>query len=154
MMMKHDPIDPGQTPAAERPVWPAPKPWVGDRMTCPAVTVERSEPIAHAVRLMQTGRVHHLPVVDRDQRLLGLVTADDLIQALLAAGVEDPATAPPSLVVGSVMHREAVCVAPYCAMAEAERLMHDHKLSALPVVQAGYVVGILTVHDLEPPVAA
>ena len=153
-MMKHDPIDPGQASAPERPVWPAPGPWVSDRMTCPAVTVERSAPIAQAVRLMHAGRVHHLPVVDSDQRLLGLITANDLIQALLAAGVEDPAAAPPSLIVGMVMRREAVCVAPYCGMAEAKRLMHDHELTALPVVQAGHVVGILTVHDLEPPVAA
>lgn len=154
MTMRHDPIDPGQSSTIEPSVVTPPGPRVSDRMTCPAVTIRWAAPIAQAVRLMQVGHVHHLPVVDADQRLLGVVTAAEVCLALLAAGVEDVATAPPSMVVGNVMRWDTASVSPHGSLADAVRLMHDRNLSALPVVQGGQVVGILTVHDLDPPVAA
>ena len=52
---------------------------VGDYMTKNPVTVYADEPVTKAVETMSTHRVRHLPVVDRDGRLVGIVTARDIV---------------------------------------------------------------------------
>ena len=144
MVMRHDPIDPGSAPGIERPVSPRAGPWVQDCMSRPA-TIGRDEPLAHAARVMEARRLGHLVVVDRGERFLGLVTAADVRAALASE---------PARVVGAVATRDVVCVPPYCGLAEAVRLMRDHQLPALAVVQSGRVVGILTDADLSSALVA
>lgn len=73
----------------------------GDRadsvMTHPVVTVSPSTDVGAAAALMRARRIHHLPVVDDDEALVGIVTSwdllDDLVETVLtltAGGVERP----------------------------------------------------------------
>jgi CBS domain-containing protein len=72
---------------ARRPRYGRPKEWryvtregnVGALMTAPAVTVAPETPVGEAVRRMVTGRVRCLPVVAAAGRLVGVVTARDLL---------------------------------------------------------------------------
>ena len=48
-------------------------------MTKPAVTIREDVPVAEAARLMQSRRVKHLPVVDDDGRLRGIVSRADVL---------------------------------------------------------------------------
>ena len=146
--MRHDPIDPGSFGAIERPVFPEPPARVGDRMTHPAVTITPDESIAYAWRLMEERRIRHLPVVDTDAHLVGIVTESDLREALAAEGVRDPSAAPVALIVGDAMTCNAVAIAPGVELATAVELMLTRKLSALPVVESNRVIGILTGYDI------
>ena len=148
MIMRHDPIDPSQDTDIEGTVFSAPPARVADRMSQPVVTIGWEEPVARACRLMEEKRIRHLAVVDRDRHLVGIVTDGDLGETLAAAQISDPSTAPPSLIVGQAMTWDTVTVAPSCELREAVRVMHARKLSALPVVKDGDVVGILTDHDI------
>jgi acetoin utilization protein AcuB len=61
-----------------------------DRVVRPAVTaVGRSTPLVDAIRLMRARRLAALPVAQGD-RLVGLLTEDDLLEALAALLDEDP----------------------------------------------------------------
>lgn len=131
--MRHDPIDPGQ-PADRGGIPPVIR--VRDYMAYPAVTVGWEEPVANAWSRMQARNIRHLPVVDADGRLVGLVTEADLAEA------------PPTLIVGKVMTWCTDAVHPESEIAEAARLMQDRKLVALPVVEDGRVIGILTDADI------
>jgi CBS-domain-containing membrane protein len=51
----------------------------GDLMTSPAVTVGPDEPVSRAAQLMYGNRVRRLPVVDADQKLVGIVTRTDVL---------------------------------------------------------------------------
>ncbi|MER5635547.1 CBS domain-containing protein [Kitasatospora sp. NPDC002227] len=53
-----------------------------DLMTAPAVTATADMSCAEAVTLLSGNAVHHLPVVDGDGRLIGLLSAQDLLDAL------------------------------------------------------------------------
>ncbi|MCC9306267.1 CBS domain-containing protein [Kitasatospora sp. RB6PN24] len=53
-----------------------------DLMSRPAVSVRDDQPIAEAAALLGRDRLHHLPVVDRDGRLVGLLSVHDLLEAL------------------------------------------------------------------------
>ncbi|MDX6759740.1 MULTISPECIES: CBS domain-containing protein [Streptomyces] len=52
-------------------------------MTCPAVTVETTATLPAAARLMARGHLKRLPVVDRDGRLVGVVSRGDLLKVYL-----------------------------------------------------------------------
>jgi CBS domain-containing protein len=51
----------------------------GDLMTCPAVTISPDDPVQTAARVMHSHRLQRLPVVDRDRRLVGIVSRSDVL---------------------------------------------------------------------------
>lgn len=51
----------------------------GDLMTAPPVTVRPDDTVEHAARLMYVRRIKHLPVVDTDQRLAGIISRADVL---------------------------------------------------------------------------
>jgi len=55
----------------------------GDLMTAPAVSVSADAPISEAARIMAWRRVKRLPVVDRESRLVGIVSRADLLRVFL-----------------------------------------------------------------------
>ena len=55
---------------------------VGDIMTSPAITVHLDTEISEAVRLMDGRRIRRLPVVDKDLRLVGLISRSDIVKAM------------------------------------------------------------------------
>ncbi|MFD0367959.1 CBS domain-containing protein [Streptomyces sp. NPDC127114] len=60
----------------------------GDLMTSPAVTVHAEETVADAARLMVRRGVERLPVVDVEERLVGIVTRRDLLGVYLRPDAE------------------------------------------------------------------
>ncbi|MFF8378434.1 CBS domain-containing protein [Streptomyces sp. NPDC015661] len=61
---------------------------VRDLMTTPAVTVHAEETVADAARLMVRRGVERLPVVDEEERLVGIVTRRDLLRVYLRPDAE------------------------------------------------------------------
>lgn len=55
---------------------------IGDIMTSPAVTVTGDTEISDAVRLMDSKRIRRLPVVDKEQRLIGIMSRSDIVKAM------------------------------------------------------------------------
>jgi acetoin utilization protein AcuB len=125
---------------------------VRDRMSRNVTTVRPATRLSAAAALMRDRKVRHLPVVDGVGRLVGIVTARDLRQALFAPAVQAEGTDLPAvlnaLTVGDVMTRGVVSVRAVTAIREAARVMHERRLGALPVVEGGHLVGILTETDV------
>lgn len=55
---------------------------VGDIMTSPVVTTNAEAEISESVRLMDSYRIRRLPVVDKDQRLVGIISRSDIVKAM------------------------------------------------------------------------
>src|ERR671937_857026 len=124
---------------------------VQEVMTTPAITVGLEMPVLEAQRLMANRRIRHLPVTDGG-RLMGIVTDRDI-----RLNLPSPATSLSvwevnyllaRLTVESVMHRAVIMVDPEREAAEAAQIMLDHKIGALPVVDGGILVGIVTETDM------
>lgn len=154
--MRHTRIDPS---IEGRPVdpWSAARAGVpmrvADCMSQPIVTVRRDQTLDAAWTLMRERKIRHLPVVDAQDRLVGIVTDRDLRQALLDPSLRVRArrlsASLAALPVEHVMTRAAVTVRPGTEMREAALLMHERKIGAVPVVDdAGVVVGILSETDV------
>ncbi|MCX4776203.1 CBS domain-containing protein [Streptomyces sp. NBC_01264] len=73
---------PGSRPA-EQSTTEAGRPSAGDVMSAPAVTVHAEETVADAARLMTRRGIERLPVVDVEDRLIGIVTRRDLLRRFL-----------------------------------------------------------------------
>lgn len=121
-------------------------PCVQDAMTPRPVAVLPGEPIGTVWRTMAERRFRHMPVVDAEGRLVGIVSQRDLLAAVRARGGSlDFADERPT---STVMQAHVDRVRPECCAAEAARHMLRTKRSCLPVVDEGDVlVGILTEAD-------
>jgi len=108
--------------------------------------------LSEAATLMRRRKVRHLPVVERGGRLVGMVTARDLRQALFAPSVQDGLEnlrgVLDGLAVRDIMVRGVVGVRAATSIREAARLMYERKIGALPVVERNLLVGILTETDV------
>jgi len=55
----------------------------GEIMTSPAVTIDQEQPLSQAARVLHQRHIGRLPVVERDGRLIGIVTRSDLLRVFL-----------------------------------------------------------------------
>jgi|KBSSwiStaDraftv2_1062776.scaffolds.fasta_scaffold98903_2 acetoin utilization protein AcuB len=131
--------------------WLEPMP-VRDRMHRDPVVVRADAPIAVAIDLLRTRGIRHLPVVDDRGRLVGIVTDRDLRQVVFDPRIQDvlgdATLALRALTVREVMTWGVVSVRADADLRAAVRLMRERKIGALPVVDDGLVVGILTESDV------
>lgn len=124
---------------------------VAETMTTNVLSVDPQNSVATAIRLMRTGQLRRLPVV-QDGRLVGIVTSGDVRRITgMSSVVRDPSGDNflwQHIPVANVMTLDVVTTSPNTLIAEAARLMIERKISGLPVVENGRLVGILTTSDL------
>lgn len=124
---------------------------VSDLMTHDVVTLGRNDVLRSADDVMRLGRIRHLPVIDDDSKLVGIVSQRDLFHsALLRAlgyGSHAQAKALDSLLVKEVMHTEVLTTTPTTPLADAAKLLIQRKVGCLVVLDGDKLVGILTESD-------
>lgn len=112
-------------------------------MTKNPTTIQPSTPLAEAARLMRDEDVGLLPVVDGDQ-LSGTITDRDIVVRAIAEGRDATSTT-----VGELASRDLVTIDPQQPLDEALRLMAQHQVRRLPVVEEdGRLVGIVAQADV------
>jgi acetoin utilization protein AcuB len=109
---------------------------VAERMTRPPITISGQEKVKDALAVIEKHRLRHLPVLDDESNLIGIVSEKDLLRAKEGDDIQ------------AVMTRKVITVTEYTALEEAARIMADHKISSLPVVRDERLVGIITETDL------
>jgi acetoin utilization protein AcuB len=120
--------------------------FVRDCMTRKPVTLRPdSDPLA-GVAICKSGRFRHLPVVGAEDHVLGVVSRADL--ELFLSKSESPGVMKRRHRVDQVEIREVPLLGPDYPLEEAAGLMVEHKVSCLPVVEDGQLVGIVTETDL------
>ncbi|HEV8585854.1 MAG TPA: CBS domain-containing protein [Methylomirabilota bacterium] len=124
---------------------------VKDIMTMAPIVVPPELPVIDAQQLMAKRRIRHLLVSD-SRGLLGIVTDRDI-----RLNVPSPATSLSvweinyllaRLTVDQVMTKSVITVEPERDVAEATRIMLDHKIGALPVLDGGKILAIVTETDM------
>jgi acetoin utilization protein AcuB len=124
---------------------------VAEIMTANPVTITQRNAIRTAINLMREGGFRRLPVVDRG-RLVGIITDRDLRRAANSPYVVREKWYDNFVLdhieVGACMTPDPLTIAPDASVVEAARVMREHKIGGLPVVQNGQLVGIITETDL------
>jgi CBS domain-containing protein len=124
---------------------------VRDLMTQEVVTLDRNDKLSLADDLMGLARIRHLPVLDEDRELVGVLTQRDLFRSALAQALGYGSAARRRLLqtiaVKEIMTPEPTTIEPDAPVEQAARIMLERKVGCLPVVERGVVVGILTEGD-------
>lgn len=117
---------------------------VKNLMTTPVVSCTENDSLSRAAQKMWETDCGCLPVVDREQRLVGVITDRDICMAALMRG-----QALESVDVASVMARDVFSCSSRSSVSDVERLLREKQIRRVPVVDdVGTVVGVITLGDL------
>ncbi len=116
---------------------------VTDSMSSNPCSIDADKSVAYAAKMMKDEDVGLAPIVEGD-RLVGTVTDRDIAIRAVAAG-KDPETTK----VKEIATREVVTIDPGQELDEALRLMAEHQVRRLPVIEEdGRLVGVLAQADV------
>ncbi len=96
--------------------------------------------VREALALMARYRISGVPIVDKERRLVGILTNRDLV---FEENLDQP--------VGNVMTKEGLITAPvHTTLDQAKAILHEHRIEKLPLVDEDFVLkGLITIKDIE-----
>jgi CBS domain-containing protein len=123
-------------------------------MSREVVTIAPTESCLDAVVRMQRARIRHLPVMNRDGLLVGIVTDRDLRHRLFNPRVFATVGSTPvdklldGVRVAEIMSTDVMTVESDASVGDAAETMRKHRVGSLPVMERGRMVGIVTEVDI------
>jgi acetoin utilization protein AcuB len=139
---------------------------VKDAMTKSPITIDPDAPLATAVATMTDRRIRHLPVVDDQGQLVGMITDRDLRNAAFSPALAEYLSrsaqrrlrgvteAFEEMRVRDAMTWGVVTTRPEAPLAQAAAIMVEGRFGSLPVVEGGKLVGLVTERDVLKALAA
>lgn len=124
---------------------------VRDLMTADVFTVRPGDDVMSAQDLMHEKSIRHVPVVDEEGMLAGLVSERDLLRRAIGPESDLPLSTRSDLLHGlrirDVMTGEVETIDVDDELAVAAQVMLENKYGCLPVLEEGLLAGILTEAD-------
>jgi len=114
---------------------------VKDVMTRDLIVIDKDVSLSHAIDLMVKNRVSRLLVINKG-KLVGILTERDILDRLGSSRIG--ALQASSIHVSSAMTMNPVTVTPDTDVIDAAKIMLEKKISGLPVLEGGDLVGIIT----------
>lgn len=125
---------------------------VKERMTRNPLSITPDTGVSEAQAMMKREKIHHLPVLDKDEKLVGIVTEKDLLYAspsvATTLSVYEMTSLLAKLHVDKVMTRNVVTITEDVPLEEAARIMADRRIGGLPIMRGPTLVGMITESDL------
>jgi len=117
-------------------------------MSTDLITLSPSASLAQARTLMHDNRIHHLPVVDATNNLVGLVTLTNVLAATDSI-LRDPDNSihPSDVPIKDIMVTDVATVDERASLRQAALFLEKHRIGCLPVVTDGQLRGIITETD-------
>jgi CBS domain-containing protein len=117
-------------------------------MSTNLVTLAPSGTLAEARELMQEYRIHHIPVVDDNGNLIGLVTLTNVLAATDSVlRKTDNRIHASDIRIEDVMVTEVATVDRNASLRQAALFLEKHRIGCLPVIDEGKLCGIITETD-------
>ncbi len=114
-------------------------PTVGDVMTITPRTIVGNQPITAARKVMKEYGIRHLPVVDEQNKLIGIVSERDIHVVVAASGQR--------LAIEQVMTPKPYTVAPNTLVNQVAKAMAAKKYGAAVILDKGRILGVFTTTD-------
>lgn len=125
---------------------------VRDRMTPNPTTITTETSLKEALDLVRSNPFRHLPVLDENGKLVGIVTEKSLVYAsptpTTTLSVFEVDYILSRTKIGQIIHDDVITVEPDLPIEEAARIMVDHRFGCLPVVKNDELVGIISDTDV------
>jgi CBS domain-containing membrane protein len=124
---------------------------VRDVMAKEVTILDSNDKLTIADDVMTLGRIRHMPVLDEDGSIVGILSQRDMFRGALARtlgyGEHAQQKLRDTLLVKEVMTNDPVTIGPDELLSEAARVLYERKLGCLLVVEGEKLVGILTESD-------
>ncbi|HEX3031217.1 MAG TPA: CBS domain-containing protein [Bacillota bacterium] len=118
-------------------------------MSSPVISVQPDSQVGHALELMKSNHIRHLPVVGKDGSLVGLVSESDLIKVYPKGHITSYQLNLISRTpVKTVMNTNPKTIHPDDAIEQAVEMMRQFKLVCLPVIENDLVTGLICEDDI------
>lgn len=127
--------------AAKRYFPDASSPKIEELMTTDLFVLQENVPVALAEAIMKWKNLHHILIENSNNDLVGVFSATDL------ANLKSRSSGPALL--GEVMKKQVLTIGLGDKVSEAVRLMKDHAIHCLPVMDKDKLAGIVTSTDLK-----
>lgn len=124
---------------------------VRDFMTDEPVTLHDDDRLREAVELVMVRRIRHIPILDAQQRLVGIVTDRDIKRTLpsplVSSAREEYEALLETTAIGRVMTPDPLTVDADADVSDAVQLLVQNRIGGLPVIENGTLVGVFTERD-------
>ncbi|MEH7343339.1 acetoin utilization AcuB family protein [Bacillus sp. JJ1532] len=122
---------------------------VEEIMWTEVVALSKDDSIAKAIKLMNEKKIRHLPIIDENQRLIGLVTDRDIRDATPSILFEtekfkELLQNPLKM----IMKTDIITGHPLDFVEEVSAILYEHRIGCLPILKDDKLVGIVTETDL------
>ena len=117
-------------------------------MSTDLITLTPESTVAEARSLMQSNRIHHLPIIDGKDNLVGLVTLTNVLAAT-DSFLRDPENRihATDLQVKDIMVTDIATIDEHASLRQAAMFIEKHQIGCLPIVTDGKLRGIITDTD-------
>jgi len=109
-------------------------------MTTEVFVVHEEDLVEMVAKVMDWKKIHHIPVVDKENKVSGIITSTNLEKI---KGQDKKV-----IVARDIMVEDIVTAESNISIEEANRIMIDKEIGCLPIIELGELVGILTRSDL------
>jgi len=114
---------------------------VKHKMTSNILSVDENDSIELVINIMKWKNIHHMPVIEGNKKLIGLLTWTDIEGILNNAEKQQDS-------VGKIMKTELHTTTQYENLETAKEKMKKHQINCLPVVKKKQLLGIITTNDI------
>lgn len=115
-------------------------------MSKPVVTLPADATLNEAWELIRRRRFRHVPLVSHDKKLVGIISDRELLQAAAKIGNTTGDTTQET--VGQLVEARVLTALPSAPIREIARTLFEERIGAMPVVENGTLVGIITRSDI------
>ena len=126
---------------------------VSSIMTTQLVVLNTTDSLERAEHLFKKHHIRHIPVIEGEQKIVGMLSLTDLLRISFADGAYEDEEEIETVVyemfsLPQVMAKNVKTVTPETTIKEVAELLAKEEFHALPVVEHGALVGIVTTTDL------
>ena len=126
---------------------------VSSLMTSQLFTLKPTDKLMQVKELLDTYSIHHIPVLDDDEKLVGIISKSDLLYFLKATSADNNEAYLNQIrlknyTVGEAMTKNTITIDASFTIQYALELLSENHFHALLVVEGEQLVGIVTTHDI------
>ncbi len=114
---------------------------VNHLMSTKIFSVDENDSVELVLKIMQWKKIHHMPVINSEKELVGLLTWNDIAQFMQDTEKQKEA-------VSKIMIKKIITIDQFEDLINAEKLMNQNNIDCLPVVHENKLIGIITSKDL------
>src|SRR5690606_3434067 len=112
------------------------------------ISLSPSDPIEKAYQLLVKHKIRHIPIVDEDHFVIGIVSDRDIRDASPSIFTNNPDMDVLNKEISSIMSSPVITAHPLDFVEEVARIFYDREIACLPVVSNEKLVGVITEKDL------